>query len=622
MEPQRNVSKLFGDEAEKAHSTDFPLKRWITALLVATAAFLVFSPTLKVSTVWDDSLLLDYINRVIVESGWRGLLTAEFVVGEETGYYRPLVLLSLLWDTTIESYLPITFHLTNVLLHALNSALVFIFLDKVSPSRRAASLGAMVFAIHPVHTEAVAFVSGRTDLMATTFSLVVGIVWAGSWPKVTPWKLLAGGAAFIAAGTCKEVAYLLPVALLSWGVIMPGQRSVPTRRWRQQLPWLGAWAIGIVIVLSLRWLAFGPDLGFSKTARVQSAVAMAAGDPGLAVGILATYLKLLVLPWPLNAFYTSSTVVSSWHVILGAGMFLALCAGFSRASHGRAGIMALLWCLVLLIPVAGIVPIGGAVLAERFLYLPSVGACLVIGWALSSFVRRLRSLSLSYAVLTGLFLALCFITVYRSQIWKEDEVLFRAVLKESPQATVVHHNLGILLMKSGEYEEAGKRFEDAVAYDPSYYDAYLNLSYVYGKMKRWHEAEQALSYALVVNSSSGEIFYNLGIVRFEQGKYEKAVAAYTKAIKMNAAFMPAYNNLGTAYAQLGQWQEAVEVFRQALQLDPGDARSRYNLAEAYLELGDRDRALAEAERLRLLDRSLYQAISAQIEGGVDSPSDN
>jgi len=310
--------------------------RALLVVLIALSAFLVFSGTLGHELVWDDESFIRYSRELVDLGGINALATAEFKpdLTEDygPGYYRPVSLASLWFDQHVGGSSPWVFHLTNTLLHTLCSVLVLVLLLMVLPSRAGAVGGALLFALHPIHVESVAFVSGRTDLLAAVFSLTAAVLWLklrqGKSPRpLYDWVLYS--IAFALACLSKEVAFVLPVVLIVWDFLLPsGTFSGPETFWRRKVWFLVSVSIIGGIVL-LRYFALDIEFGQEPLK----------GSDGLHVplkvpGILLVYSRLLFLP-----------------------------------------------------------------LAERFLYLPSVGFCLLVGaaWGAGTTANAKRSCRSSQA---------------------------------------------------------------------------------------------------------------------------------------------------------------------------------------------------------------------------------
>lgn len=553
--------------------------RAAAVLLVALVAAGIFAPTLSHRLVWDDGLLLEHIDDRIRAGGLGALLSSEFrigILGEPTGYYRPVVLASLWADAKLATALPVSFHLTNILLHAGVCALLLLLLETVTASLPAALAGALLFAVHPVHTEAVAFVSGRTDLWAALFALLAALVWAGerygSRPP-SPARRMAAHLGFLLGALSKEVVLLLPGILMVWDLLLPPPGQAGRGWWRRNASWLAGWALAGGLVLFLRWI---------------NGIAMGVGDAASApVGHLETwltYLRLLVFPWPLVTYYTSVHVEATALALAAAAGFLALCLLRAGRGSGRIGLLALLWTLAWLVPVSGLVPIRSAVVAERYLYLPSVGLALAVAGSLRPVLASPRWRPAVAAIVLPLLFLFGLGTLEQSRVWSDDLTLFSTMVRTSPAAPVAHNNLGRELGRLGRTAESAEAYRRAVALRP----------------------DNAMSR------------YNLGNAYLRLGRDADAVEAYREAVRLSPSHFRAHFNLGYAHNRLGATAKAEDSFRTVVRLRPGEAKPYYELGLLALARGDRQ----EAERCRGilegLDEPLAQALAASIQRHRDT----
>jgi hypothetical protein len=283
--------------------------------LVLLVAALAYARTATFGLVWDDRLLVAQAEAAHRRDGVPGLLRAEYLATGDRGapgYHRPLALASIWLDARLARALPWSFHLTNVALHALASLLVLLLLRALLPPGGGALFGALLFAVHPAHVESVAFVSARTDLWAGCLVLASTLLWLRErrGPPGGAWLTRALSTLALAlAGLAKETALLLPAVLLLWGRLLPeeegGER--PGRR-GGALAWIPLWAGALIVVLLLRRLS---GVGWAG-----GGLLPAAGSLPLLAWAAAVktehYAKLLLLPWPLNAYYTPDQVAPGW----------------------------------------------------------------------------------------------------------------------------------------------------------------------------------------------------------------------------------------------------------------------------------------------------------------------
>lgn len=460
---------------------------WST-LAVFICAFLVFAGTLGHELVWDDTYFIGYSTEVAEKGGFRALASAEFksdmTKESATGYYRPIILMSFWIDDMLGASSPFAFHMTNVLLHALCSVLVLVLLRMLLASDAGAIGGALLFALHPIHVESVAFVSGRSDLFAALFCLVSTVYWLKHRRGLSsrPFRdQILSLAAFILACFSKEVALVLPAILISWDYLLPGEKSSGRAiSWRSNT-WLLNFAAIIVGIILLRYFIL--DIGFGREAVADQS---GLGFPDKALATFLVYIRLLILPVGQMPNYWSHDYSSSWVGIL----LLVLLAGLSFSillrRTPRMGLAGVVWIIVFLVPVSGIVQINGAPLAERFLYLPSVGLCLIVGAAWGMWYDNGRKRIIP--VIAGLtLLLLCSAGSYfYSRIWKDDVTLYSEMILKAPESVIGYFNLGNTYRNLGRVEGAEWAYRKAIVLEPRIAGSRINLMSLYlhtGKCK-------------------------------------------------------------------------------------------------------------------------------------------
>ncbi len=625
------------------------------AAIVACFALLLYLPALSFPLVWDDPMLLEHVHARLEAGGIGALLSSEFLLGSgspHTGYFRPVVLLSLAADGRLGDGKAWAFHLTNLLLHAAASGLVVLLLRRVLQDGPSAMLGGLLFAAHPVHVESVAFVSGRTDLWAGVFVLLGTLLWlreraldgdAGS--GIAP----AGVGLLLALGALsKEPAVMAVPAWLAWdGVASAGSSGRPASWARRNARWLTASLAAVAVVAALRWAALGRLLGGEAlpppVPGVQEPSAAA-----LLLPRLITYVKLLAVPWPLSAFYTPSDLALGPGLLLGAILALVLFAGAWIAGGRRTGAVASSWTLLFLVPVLGIATLSGGVVAERFLYLPSLGACLAAAALWGRLHRRSKPVAMAVAV--AMIALLAGATVLRSQVWRSEVSLYADMTRTSPRAFVAHFNLGNELAKLGRLEEAeasleravaiapgradawnnlgsvrlrlgkdaeaGKAYEEAVRLKPDFVVALRNLAQTLAKADRWTDFLAAME--KIENPVPGDapLLIRAGMVLADGGRLPEAERAFRLAIRAAPDQGKAYGYLGFVYVSQNRTSEALPLLERAAAIDPGDAPARFNLGAARLAAGDRAGAAAERDALRALDPRLAAELDSRMRSQV------
>jgi tetratricopeptide (TPR) repeat protein len=468
--------------------------------------------------------------------------------------------------------------LTNVLLHGLASVLVLLLLSALGAGRWPAVAGAALFAVHPVHVESVAFVSGRTDLLAGVFVLSSALLWtrdrAGA-PRHAAWLRAAGVGAFALGCLSKEVAFPLPFVLAAWDLALPWPARPGWIRGRR-VWWIGA-ASAIAAALALRTLVAGEPLPLLGDSGDASA---AAGDRlALLPGVLVTGLRLLVAPWPLNAYYTAGQVALGGSGALGllaAGALLAAWIVLAAPRFLRAGWLSASWTIAFLLPGLGLVAHGGAAIAERFLYLPSAGVAL-LALGLDGLAPRARRTAVALVLaVAGLFLPLA---IARSGVWRSEEALFASLIRTSPQCVEGYLGLAHVRSRTGRHDDAIGLLKQALQLDPRLARGHLKLGMAYGSLGHFDLAIASLREAAALDPAYPEAHATLGLTLLLAGRPAEARAALVRAVELRPAYGAAWTMLGKAQLALRD-PGAAASFRRALALAPNDAEARRGLEQA------------------------------------------
>lgn len=506
---------------------------WLGAALVVALAAGTFAPTLRYPFVSDDLNLVPGTVAIAERGGLGAVVRAPFEPDPRMrlGYYRPAVLLSIALDARRGGGAPRAFHLTNVLLHAAASLLVLLLLANLGLQPLPALLGAALFAVHPVHAESVAFVSGRTDLIAGVFALAAAVLWlrvrAGRSPRAAGEMALAALACLVAI-LAKEAALLLPVLLFALDFVLPPAPGEGRSRARRRLAWALAWGAAVAAALLVRLLAAGRGFGLAQ--RAADGLPAPWAEPGVVAAAWAKYLSLLVLPWPAVVYYTRELVRPDATTAAGLAAFLGLLALAWRARRREAA-AALLWIGAFLLPVSGVLPIGGAVIAERFLYLPSVGFSLLVACAL----ERLPAAARRAAPVAGALIcaALAIAAGERSALWKDNLGHFSAMVRRAPGLALARAGLGDALREAGRHGEAAGEYRAAAALAPGDGGILVRLGNSEAQLGRTAEATEAYRRAIAVDPRDALAHANLGITYAESGRYEAAAAEYRALVGLD-----------------------------------------------------------------------------------------
>ena len=515
--------------------------------------------------------------------------------------WHPLTWLSLMMDAQLFGTSAAAMHVENALLHALNAAVVFFALRRMTGEAGRSFWVAALFAAHPLRVESVAWVAERKDVLSSLFGL--GALWAYAAYAERP-SLRRGLAVFglfalsLLAKPMWVTLPLLFVVLDRW----------PLRRgWRvrEKLP-LFALSIAscIVTVAAQRGAMTGAELGLP--ARVANALVA-----------YVLYLWKTIWPWPLAIHYPYPASIPAWQVagavaLLGALTLVALQKPWRLAGW--------LWFLGTLVPVIGLVQVGAQSMADRYAYLPHIGLFVAIVWEL-----RARVLAPAVA-------ALSVVTLVQQSYWRSHVALFEHSLAVSPDDAIAHgalsqglrregrldealqhaqaavrlapqnarhwNNLGAIERDRGLGEDSLRDVAHAVALDPAYPLGWRNLGQFAVEAGRVGEGAAALEQAQRLAPDDPQAAYLLGDARLRQGRLEEAASLLRDSLRLRPAHAAAWNLLGIALPAGSE--DAVEAFRSAARAEPANAVLWRNLGIALVKAGRaREAAAAFGEALRI-----------------------
>ena len=511
---------------------------WIP-LAVAALAVVVFLNSLGNDFVWDDTELI--VNNPSVHSlsalpkFFQTHFWSQSSQPSARGYFRPLILLSYAVDYAIWGPNPLGFHITNMLWHALASVMVCLLIMRLTSSRTAALLAGVLFAVHPVHVESVAFISGRTDVIATALSLISIYLFFdrrnGSWmiPRMLLALVLFGLAVF-----AKETALVVPVLLLLGEMIEPGQGNKRIRLTMHVLFWV---VLGLHLLMRFGMLKIVPQ--------VQGRLTSGEWLYTMPVVVL-DYARLLIAPINLCADYAVRVRDTVNPVSIIALILLLVACGAIGSLIGRKKLTGFFaaWMLLGLLPVLQIVPIS-VLKAERFLYMPSVGFCALAGLLGAAIYERVGESQKKFvtALFAVIILGLSIRTTIRNTVWKDEFTLYKTTASSAPDNFRVQYNLGNAYFRKGDVERGLKHTEIAFRLRSDFPQVSHNLGVMYAATGRQREAESMYRHAIDLDPGYALARNNLAILLYAQGRFEEARAEWLKALSLMPDLEPAREGL-------------------------------------------------------------------------------
>ena len=573
----------------------------IALFLLAVGCYL---NTLMNAFVYDDELQIlqnpyikswHYLGAIFRTTVWSFIGAAG-----DTNYYRPMMTLTylVLWKIFGDS--PLGYHLLNILLNALVVMCVYFVGRELLQSHWAAFAAAAIFAVHPVHTEAVAWIASVPDLEATLFCLLAFYAYVKG--PGTSWKRQAVVViCMLLALLAKEPALMLAPLLIYYEHFVREDRSatgfgVKVKRY---LPGCLA-AAGYVV---LRITLLGKLAPVLQHAQISWPQAIYSG-----FALVGEYARLMFWPTRLSAFHVfhASHSPAESGAVWGLGV-VVVCGVLALWLHKRSPVASfcIVWAAITLAPVLNARWMAANVLTERYLYLPSVGICWLAGWAAKQIwdwagAKGQRRTGLRVATVTAGVALLALGTAKtwaRNNVWNNDRVLYTETLKTDPDSFVMHMNLGVSYFDT-DSKASEKEFLRALELRPNSPNALNGLGCVYMEQDRYVEAEATLKRAIAEKPTWTDPHFNYGRLLKKTGRNDAALSEFQKAVEMGPANATARLYLAEELEERGRIGEAEAQYRESIQLSPSASlKAQQNLTDLLLKSGRDEEAITMMERM-------------------------
>jgi tetratricopeptide (TPR) repeat protein len=509
------------DLSDREHSAPSPWARYGPALAVVLLAIAAYANALANGFAQDDSRLIE--ENLQIRSLWNlpTLFASDLFQGAYPAamYYRPLVLASFALEYAFAGPLPAVYHLTNIVLHALVCLLLYVLVRRLFAAPTLALVAAALFAVHPVHTEAVTAISGRGDLLGTLFILAGALLYATPAGPMAPRRMLAALACMALALLSKESS-LIAITLLPLSDLV--RREVrPVVAAREALRERAPFWIGLAILVALygvaREVATASDVSMSQLGFLGNRHGL---DTPLALKlascakVLGLYFRLLVFPYELSADYDfnqvplATSAFTAASVLPGLALIALLTLGVGQRRKDPALFFGIASLLLTLLPIAFALPFANFPPAERYLYFSSLGLCIGIAAIVVRVPARAQvaclSLLFCLVILPGAAR-----TALRNRDWRDDHSLWAATIETSPNSSKAQANRALSLSARAEeaqslgdldrarelFRESASHYERAVAIDPFVPGTRIQYGLCLAALGRYERAEVELTAA-------------------------------------------------------------------------------------------------------------------------------
>jgi Flp pilus assembly protein TadD len=552
--------------------------------------------------VWHHEFVNYDDDRYVTENPFvrQGLSPASFhwaLTATHASNWHPLTWLSHMLDVELYSLEPGGHHLTSVALHAANAVILMWVLVVMTGRFRRSLLVALLFALHPLRVESVAWVAERKDVLAGLFWMLTLLAYGlyARRPGAARYGLVL--ACFALGLTAKPMLVTLPFVLLLldvWPLRRTARRAGAIRKCVvEKLPLFALSAASVAITLVAQ-----------KGGGAMRASEIWPLGQRLANALIAYVAYLWKTVWPsgLACFYPHPAAVSAdgawirWALV--AALLLATATAVAVVAMRRRPHVAVgwFWYLGTLVPVIGIVQVGSQAMADRYTYLPLIGIYIVVAWGLSEWIEKRERLRAFVIPVVAIVLA-AFATVTRLQIahWKDSQTLFEHALRVTQDNYVAHNNLGSLFESRGDLAQAATQFERALHIRPGFPPSNNNLGLVLTQQGELPRAIEHFARAVAGDPGYAEAHNNLGAALQRQGDIARAASHFERAVSLDPDHSEAHNNLGVILERRGDLDRATEHYERALRIDPDFAEAHSNLGNVLLSGGDLAGARARYE---------------------------
>jgi tetratricopeptide (TPR) repeat protein len=549
----------------------------------------------------------DYITRnphVLSGLSFAGLKWA-FTTGHAANWH-PLTWLSLMFDCQLFGLRPGLHHLENALWHTANALLLFSFLRRSTGALWRSATVAALFAWHPMHVESVAWAAERKDVLSTFFGLLALLAYLAyvKRPSVPRYSLMTVLFLFSLLSKAMLVTFPFILLLLDYWPL----RRIAGQPW--QINYAGVGSGNGAPAVSLRKLLLEKAPLFVLSAAVSVITFFVQAKGGAVVGMetfplltrvtlgamsYRAYLVKTIWPVHLALFYPCPPYLRLMDGVAAAVVVLAITAAAILLRRNRPYVFTgWFWYLGTLVPVIGLVQVGGQMMADRYMYIPMTGILIMLVWAAADVLGRLRAGKMIGTAAAAAVLAACLCTTWiQLGYWKDSVTLFERTVSITLPSSLTQYDLAHALSMRGDFSNAIPHYLEAIRLNPKYAEAYGNLGTCYNLQGKLAEAITNYEISLSLNPQFEQTHFGLATVLAKLGRLEEARAHFLEALRLKPDFVEARIKLANLLMTEDKLDEAIAHYRAALRFDPNDFEAHYYFAGTLARQGKFDAAVAQ-----------------------------
>ncbi len=526
------------------------------------------------------------------------------------GNYHPLTMLTYCLEYQKFKLDPKPYHLSNLLLHLLNTLLVFGFIWLITKQKWTAFITSLLFAIHPMHVESVAWIAERKDVLYSFFYLTALCTYifylkkdAGKWFLYTLTFLF-----FVLAVLSKAMAVTIPIAFFAVDYFLDRKFSLKTIL--EKLPF-------IILSMFVGYIAIDAQ---KVSNALEGMIYYGFFDRVLFVCYgMIMYLWKLLLPFNLSCFYSYPVKENGWYPILfyiAPLILLGLLFLIYRSKqYGKDILFGFAFFFITIVLVLQILPVGGALMADRYTYLPYIGLFFIFARWINKLIENKAKISpLIIVLLIVLATLFSFQSFQRTKVWHDSISLWTDAIQKNDIEDMLYKSRGVAYTKEKQYDKAIEDFNRAIALRPKNPDVFYDKGFAYNEKGNFQEAikdySASIHYLDLINnpleSNRYQLKYekaynNRGTAYGYIGELNNAIDDFTSAIKKDSTFADAYNNRGMAYRSLKKHKEAINDFTRAIHFSPSYSSAYCNLGIVYKSLRRYTEAIENFNSAILID---------------------
>lgn len=595
-------------------------------IIVLGLVLLILFPLLMNEWVnWDDpSYVLEnpLVKSISIEN-----ISDIFQTSEVMGIYHPLTILSLAFDYYFWGDDPFGFHLTNLILHLFNTLLLFLICKHLLKSSAISLFVTLLFGMHPMHVESVAWISARKDVLYVFFlfaSWLLYLISQKSDNRKVAWYV-GSLILFIGSALSKSIAFVFPLILILSELLKTG--AVPLKKELLR-------TIPFFLIAGLAM--FSAYFGQNATSSIENSQdyslihSVFFGSYNIVYYVFKSFMPLQLAafhPFPFSDQGYELSLIHYLAILPLIGLVILLLVSWRHDKRIFAGLALFIFSIL---PVIQLIPFGKSLSSERYTYLPYIGIFIVIGLLAKQILAAKPKFSKWIISLLGVWLFFLGIQSWKqTKLWKNSETLWTQIIETHPDAFYAYYSRGMYYTsinkydlavkdfnesihafptglayyerglaneKIGELKQAKQDYIDAINLDVDYALAYLNLGVLFGKEGDLKKAIDQFEMAIEIDDTYTLAYFNCGTVNKMMGNSDKALEYFSKAIQLDENNVKYHIRRGVLYSELGKPADALTDFKSALQIDPGSGEIHYLLAVTYWQLGQKDTSRIHAKK--------------------------